>query len=207
VYGNHDLPQHNIELANKSGIHTLVTGGHIRLLKNGHFGETQPMVVDEGFYRKIAVWHTFTYMGKEPWPGCTSPTGNKLLRKYPDFDLIVTGDNHQSFYTEMDGRLLVNPGSLTRQDADQIDFKPSVYLWFAEDNTVERVYLPIDKEAVSRQHLDKVEQRNERLEAFISKLDGEWEAGISFEENLERFKEKNKVNSKVMQIIYTALES
>lgn len=208
VYGNHDLPQHSMELKHKSGVHTLATGGHINLLEHGHFGESEPrlgMLFNAGDVN-MAVWHTFTYMGKEPWPGCESPTGNKLLRKYKDFDLIVTGDNHQSFFTEDNGRLLVNPGSITRQTAKQHDFKPCVYLWHSEDNTVTRVYLPIDEDAVSREHLEKTEQRNERLESFISKLDGDWEAGISFEENIERFKQKNKVNKHVMEIIYKALE-
>lgn len=210
VYGNHDLPQHSMELRRKSGIYTLATGGHLTVLNQGHFGEIEPRQaypIDAIIPRSLSVWHTFTYMGKEPWPGCTSPTGNKLLRKYKDFDLIVTGDNHQSFFTEDNDRLLVNPGSITRQTAKQHDFKPCVYLWHAEDNTVTRVYLPIDEDAVTREHLEKAEQRNERLESFISKLDGDWEAGISFEENIERFKQKNKVNNHVMEIIYKALES
>jgi len=60
---------------------------------------------------------------------------------------------------------------------------------------------------VSRDHIDRVEQRNDRIDAFISKLDGDWKAGTSFEQNLEEFKKKNQVRDKIMDIIYKAIEN
>jgi predicted phosphodiesterase len=215
VYGQHDLPQHNLDLAYKSGLYNLGIGGNIRIFDNYHWNQLPEENNFEGstMFKKICVWHKFNYQGKLPWPGCTSPTANKLLKDYP-YDLIVTGDNHKSFVETYEGRLLVNPGSLMRQDADQIDFHPCVYLYHAEDNTVTKVELPFKEGVISREHIEKVNQKNERLEAYINRLDLEFgigkvagsEGGYSFDEELEIFQQKNKVEKSVMEIIYKSIE-
>ncbi|NMC60068.1 MAG: hypothetical protein GYA51_11925 [Candidatus Methanofastidiosa archaeon] len=206
VYGQHDLPQHNIELVEKCGMWNLMLNGKLCILQQGHWGWEplggRGMIIKN---RETLVWHHMTYI-KPPFPGASGGQADTILRKYPQFDLIVTGDNHQSFSTSVDGRLLVNPGSLTRQTADQIDFQPRVALWYAETNTIEWVNIPIQQNAITREHLEVKEQRNERIGAFISKLDGDWVAGMSFEENLKAFFEKNNTRDSVKQIIYTAIE-
>ena len=148
------------------------------------------------------------WQGKRPWPGCTDPSAVAVLKKYPEYDLILTGDNHKPFTEEYEGRLLVNPGSITRQSADQIDHTPRVYLYYASTNTVRPVFLPVQegKEVISRDHIDRKEERTERISTFISRLGGEWEAGLSFEENLKRFFESNKVLDSVKQIVWDAVD-
>ena len=214
IYGQHDLPQHNFELRNKSGIYTLEKAGALKVLNYGHYGSKNLMegVQDgwaissqDGWSRLMYVWHHMTYISK-PFPGATGGMAEGILRKYPQYDLIVTGDNHQSFTVEYEGRRLVNPGNLTRQTADQADYKPRVALWYAEDNTIEWVYLPIQEGVISREHIEVKEQRDKRIEAFVSQLNNEWEIGLSFEKNLEKFKEVNKVDNDTMNIIYKAIE-
>jgi len=211
VYGNHDLPQHNIELAYKSGVYTLEKAGVLKVYPTCHWKETPTkpsfFIGSKGaIYRKILVWHVMTYQTLKPWPGCTSPKGSKLLRKYPQFDLIVTGDNHKPFVEKHEGRLLVNAGSIFRMTADQQEHKPRVYLWYAATNTVKPVYLPIDENVISRKHLEETEKRNDRIDAFISTLDEDWEANMSFEDNIEKFKEINNVRESVMEIVYKVIE-
>ena len=211
IYGNHDLPQHNMDLAYKSGVYTLATGRHLGILPcMGGWGLTPE---DWSKYelskikdKTIFIWHIMTYQGKKPWPGCTDPMAAKLLRKYPQYNLLITGHNHQSFTEIHEGRLLVNPGSLTRHKADQVDHQPSVYLYYAKDNSVERVYLPIEQGVISREHIENREERNDRIDAFISKLDDDFEASVSFEENLERFEQANNIRQSVMQIVHKAIE-
>lgn len=209
IYGNHDLPQHNLELADKCGINVLQAAGKLTVLEKLHWGqELRPYT--EYFEIKghnILPWHTMTYQGKKPWPGATCPMAAKLLRKYPEYDLIVTGHNHKTFVEEYEGRLLVNPGSLTRQSSDQVDHQPCVFLYYAETNTVEKVILKHDKDVITREHIERTENRDRRIEAFISKLDADWEAELSFEENLEQFMQVNKVQPEVMSIIQKAIES
>jgi len=209
ILGNHDLPQHNLKLVYKCGVYTLLKAGKLNLLNSTHWGEL-PIKGEYSWRvykdRKILVWHVMTYQAKTPWPGCVDPMAGKLLRKYPEYDLILTGHNHKSFVEQYEGRLLVNPGSLTRLNADQINHKPRVYLWYAETNTVEPVYLPIKDNVISREHIEKKEERNERIEAFISQLDNEWEADVSFEENLERFFKTNNIQQSVTDIVMKSIE-
>jgi len=210
IYGNHDQPQHNMELAYKSGVATLERAGKIKIIHTCHWGQ-EPKETSMFFPRiqndrNVLVWHVMTDQAKTPWPGCIDPMAGKLLRKYPEYDLIVTGHNHKSFVEEYKGRLLVNPGSLTRHAADQINHRPRVYLWYAESNTVEPIYLPIKERVISREHIEEVEKRDGRIDAFISQLDSEWEAEISFEENLKRFFSHNKVRDSIKNIVMNSIE-
>ena len=207
ILGNHDLPQHSLELIYKSGINTLAEAGWLKIIDGCHWQETPEHLSLIFNTKKILVWHIMTYKGKQPFPGCTDPAATKLLRKYPQYDLIVTGHNHKSFVEKYEGRLLVNPGSLTRQKADQIDHRPCVYLWYAETNTVKPVYLPIEQDVITREHITRQEQRDERIDAFISRLDDDWKAAVSFEENLERFAKANRIRTSVMDIVTNAIES
>lgn len=178
-----------------SGVHWGQDPKDHALLSFGHIAE-----------RAILVWHRMVWQGKRLWPGQSDPSAVAILKKYSDYDLILTGDNHKAFTETYEGRLLVNPGSLTRQSAEQIAFTPRAYLYFAESNTVEAVLLPIEKEAVSRSHIEKNEQRSERIDAFIDKLEGEWQAGMSFESNLEEFFKTNRVRTSVQNLTYKAIE-
>jgi len=210
IYGQHDLPQHNWELRNKSGLYTLYQSGYVKVpLREVGCSYGQEPITGEGTVRMlvdkdILIWHHMTYINP-PYPGAIGGNAISILKKYPQFSLICTGDNHQSFYTEYEGRLLVNPGNLTRQTADQIDFQPRVALWYADTNTIEWVDIPIQKDVISREHIEIKEQRDARIDAFISKLDGDWVAGMSFEENLEAFFVKNETRDVVKEIIYKSI--
>ena len=209
IYGQHDLPQHNLDLAYKSSIDTLIEAGRVKLLPECHFGQ----IPERGSLyfpnmdpdRNILVWHHLTYL-TAPFPGATGGNAISILKKYRQFDLIVTGDNHCSFYTEYNGRLLVNPGNLTRQVADQIDYQPRVALWYAETNTIEWVNIPIAKDVISREHIDHKQKRDERIDAFISRLDSDFKAELSFEDNLEAFFQLNNIRDSVKEIIYKSLD-
>lgn len=204
IYGNHDLPQHNLDLAYKCGIRVLERAGKLKVLEGTHWNQKPEsnLVINS---QKILIWHTMTYQGKKPWPDCTDPKGATLLRKYPKYDLILTGHNHKPFVEKHEGRLLVNPGSIFRLSSDQINHNPRVYLWYADTNTVEAVFLPIEKNVISRKHIEIKEKRDERIDAFVTGLNTDWKAKMSFEENIERFRKKNKIKKSIMSIIYEAI--
>lgn len=207
IFGNHDLPQHNLELAHKTGIYAISKAKRLSILAGTHWGlvpdKSTALIIKN---RKILVWHVMSYIGKAPWPGCTDPKAHVLLNKYEkDYDLILTGHNHKPFVTKLDNTLLVNPGSLSRQAADQMDFKPRVYLYYANTNTVTPVYIPIKADVVSNEHLKLQKERDNRIDAFISQLDVDWEGKIGFEQNLETFFQKNKIKPEVKQLIYNTL--
>ena len=209
VYGQHDLPQHNWELRGKTGIKTLEIAKRLKVLPGYHYGQviyTGANRIPISFFEKVLVWHHLTYLSK-PFPGAEGGMAEGILRKYPQFSLIVTGDNHCSFSTEYKGRLLVNPGNITRQVADQADFQPRVALWYADTNTIQWVNLPKQEGVISREHIEVKEARDKRIEAFISQLDGNWEAELSFEENMERFFSVNDTLDSVKEIIYKSIDN
>ena len=207
IYGQHDLPQHSWELRDKTGLHTLEAAGRLTVLTECHYGKTpvKGSLFFPGSEVTILVWHYLTYI-KAPFPGAKEGMAEGLLRKYPQYDLIVTGDNHQSFQTEYKGRHLVNPGSLTRQKADQINFEPKVYLWYIEEGVILSVPIPYTEGSISREHLDVKEKRDNRYEAFVTRIDDDWEVEMSFETNLETYYTTNPTRESVKQIIYKATE-
>ncbi len=209
IYGQHDLPQHSLDLKHKSGIYDLEVSKFLTVIESGSWGQKPKKKMIFAEQRKwIGVYHHFVWDGKKlPWPGCEGSTAKDLLKKYSKFDLLVTGDHHRSFVTKYKGRLLVNPGCLTRQYADYADYKPQVYLWYSKTNTVEVVYLKMSSEVVVRDHLEKLEQRNNRIEAFLSRVGEDWEIGTLFEENIDRFISKNKVKKNISKLVYKAMES
>lgn len=217
IYGQHDLPAHQLDLVDKCGMNVLEAAKKLIILKPNryytdnltidgiHWGQKPEQIKQSNLGRRMLVWHVMNYQGKLPWPDCPAPLAAGLLRKYLH-DIILTGDNHKPFTEEFEGRWLVNPGSLMRMDADQINHRPRVYLWYAETNEIQVVYIPIVEDVISREHIDIKKDRDSRIEAFISKLDNNWKAKMSFEENLEEFSKLNGIREPVINIIYKSLE-
>jgi len=207
VAGQHDLPQHNLGLIEKSGLFTLVKAGYVTLLEECNWGQEPKngSYYFEEYDCHLLVWHHLTYMSK-PFPGASGGMAEGVLRKYNKFPIILCGDNHQSFSVEYKGRLLVNPGNITRQTADQADFQPRVALWYAETNTIEWVNLPKQEGVISREHIEIKQERDKRIDTFIDQLNGDWSAGTSFEDNIEQFKNSNDIQPDVMDIVYKAME-
>ncbi|MDA3835008.1 MAG: metallophosphoesterase family protein [Spirochaetales bacterium] len=217
VPGNHDLPGHNINLLNKSGLAVLEAAGRVTIalepIVKGNFvihpfpygSELKPLTKKSNGVLDVAICHAMVYQGKEPWPGCTDPDSSRFLRKMKGYDLVLTGHNHKPFTEDLSGRLLVNPGSLMRRTADQWDHRPRVYLWYP-DNTIEAVFVPIAEGVISREHLEKKVAKDERMASYVQKLsETEYELSSKFEENLEKIYQQNKIRQSVKDLINTAM--
>lgn len=225
IPGQHDLPGHSLENLNQSGLFVLKEGSNTIILngiENDRYknffvsgfpwgSDLSGMREDErtGFHPSVAMVHTLVQGPKET--NQNIPYGEDcfgIFKTLPGYDLIVSGDNHKSFFVrdKSSGNLLVNPGSLMRMSADQEDYKPCVYLWYAEDNTVEAVYLPIEKNVISREHIEKQTKEDERMEAYKAKLKAGVKIGISFEKNMKQYLLKNKTGLDIEKEIYAAME-
>ena len=221
IPGQHDLPGHRLDLFKESGMGVITAAGAIDTITDTFFQ------IEKGFNligfpysielhsRKIerkvrndpvvAMTHQMVIEDKQLWPGQEAPKGNALLKKYPEYALILSGDNHNPFTCEYQGRRLVNPGSLMRTSADQINHKPRVYLWFAESNDIEAVYLPIKDNVISRTHIEVAKDRENRNEAFITRCNNMEDLEIDYEDNLasyfKQFKTQIPVKNKVMAAV------
>lgn len=199
--GNHDLPYHNSDLFDLCALKT------IKVMDIHSKNINKNIEYDINFHnRNIKLLHQMTYIGNPPWPGCNAHTADVLFKKFKEYDLIVTGDNHKPFVVNKDGRLLVNPGSLMRMSADQIDHKPRVYLWYAESNTVEEIFIPIEEGVISREHIINRENTERRIESFISSMSkNKSGSSISFDENIAHYLHDNRINKKTKQIVMECL--
>lgn len=224
VPGNHDLPQHSLKLYEKSSLHVLEAAGTVKVLRPKNSSEIPILqtrygtIAIEGFPygeeiiqtvtphadRRIAVVHAYV---AETVPAFIADgwTPAQLLAALPGYDVIVGGHNHMPLVYEHKGHLVINPGSMMRATADQADHRPRAYLWYADTNTVEPAYFPIELGAVSRAHLAKAEERDARLAAFVNRLDAETEVGLSFEQNLERYLAANAVGEAVRDMVWEAV--
>lgn len=225
IPGNHDLPGHSLELLSKSSLAVVEAADKVTvaLSEIDIHTNTSDIIVSPfpwgiepsrcnnenigPYLLNVAICHIMTYQGEPPYPGCKDSDATRLLKKLAGYDLVLTGHNHQSFVEQdEDGRLLVNPGSLMRENADQIDHKPCVYLWYAEEKRVEPVFVPIKDNVLSREHLVRKEEKNLRMEAFIEKLNGGYEISMSFEKNIESHFQNNKTRQSVKDIVLAAME-
>lgn len=211
--GQHDLPGHNLSELNRSACGVLQRAGVVKfdnvLMGNkyiitSHFGEDLP--VWDVAEKNILLTHRMVIEGVQDWPGQIADKGHALLKQLPFCQLILSGDNHQSFVVRHDNRLLVNPGAMMRTTVTQADFKPRVYLWDATANEVSPVFLPIEEGVVNRDHIDMAAARDDRMKAFIERVKMDYADGVDFVDELQKYFVLNRTWDKTKQKVYHACE-
>jgi len=224
VAGQHDLPQHNINLLNKTGLAVLMRACNVEVLLEGDqviasglniygwsWGVKLPKENpckdhdDDGF--NIGVFHFPTWQGEDPYgPASHVPDAVRRLKSMPWFDLMVVGDNHQSFVEESQMDTLLSPGSLCRMSADQQYHRPCAYLLYPGKNLLRNKPIPIEKDAVSREHLDKKQDMEQGLSAFVEKVGNVKGKKLSFMARLELEMEKKEHDEDLKKVMYEAME-
>lgn len=185
IYGNHDLPQHNIELAYKSGIEVLKNAGLLEVLPGVHWQDepSESDVINVADF-KILVYHVMTWQRKEQsFKEDTSDPAKKLLKDNNFADIILTGHNHIPFMEFGEHNTLYNPGSITRQSASQINIEPRVYILHS-DGLAYPYILPYSENELTTEHIEQKQERDERISAFVERLNKR-QKFASFEDNLE----------------------
>lgn len=222
VPGNHDLPGKSIKNYKNSAMAVLEGAGVLTAVGTTFLDDfaiigfpwgvpiklsnRQSQYINKKKKPIIALIHEMIYENEPPFPGCEGFSAEQVIDMLPGVDLIVTGHHHQTFTLKKGKQILVNPGSLMRNDADQVDFKPSVFLWYAENNSIKRVFVPIEEGVISREHIEVVKQREERLDAFIEKLGDQTVTGVNFHENLERAVSSKEVAQPVKDKVWQYYE-
>jgi hypothetical protein len=222
VPGQHELPEHSIAQYNRSSLAVLEAAGVVRVLTkdrgpiihtNGWafwgcaWGETPDESMQDRKRKNMLLWH-YMVTSDPLWPTQEVVQPGRLLREYPWYDLIMTGDNHGTVLdaTGMDGqgkvRRLINPGSIMRQTAAQVNHKPCVFRY--EDNHLapEQIFLPIEPDVLDLTQLQEEKARDGRIEAFVERLDVGVELGLDFEANLKSHLEANHVREGVSKMVW-----
>lgn len=197
IPGNHDLPQHNINLIEKSGLWTLEKAGKVAITQI-KLGEIAMVQYEE--CPKIGVIHKLINHPQ------STTTAKNILKKYPEYNLILSGDNHQTFEASIGNRWLINPGSFSRQTADQINHKPCVYLWYSAEMHFDAVEVPIINVVISTKHLKEKKEKDLRIDKFTERLKEGYNISASFKENMKAYFENNMTRKGVKEMVYELME-
>lgn len=92
----------------------------------------------------------------------------KEFMKEHDHQLVISGDYHVPHVCEYKGRLLINPGSLMRQNIDQINQRPRIYLVDTDTLEYEVIYVPVvgGNEIFDLDYVKKVKNRAAQAEVM-----------------------------------------
>ena len=160
----------------------------------------------------ILVLHKMIIANEPLWPGQTDYVkADTFLKTYKNYDLIISGDNHQSFIRLASNKgncpILINCGSLMRMTTTQQNHRPCVWIYNSETKKAKRYFIPIQpSEEVFSPEAEETKERNLEMEAFIEKLaTGDKEVTLSFEDNLNVLMDK-KVESQVKELANGFLE-
>ncbi len=134
---------------------------------------------------------------------------NLFLRQH-NFDLIVSGDNHQGFIEEgRNKKLLINCGSMLRSNIGQVEHKPFFVLFDTDTREYQKIDIPI-RPAEQVFLLDKVafeKETNNNLDLFVSGLSEQKEVGLVFKENIDQYCKDNEVEDLVVKDINEAFQN
>lgn len=227
IPGNHDLPLHSFAHYGRSALalmeavsdprklrvlkweETVVNDLPILGIPFGQLGNTDPRSTYLGARRRVLMLHELVWARRgEMEARIGGGTAEELLEQFGDvFDLIVTGDNHEGFVvrSEQTGAILVNPGSMMQMTADQEHYVPQCFLYYAEENKVAAVNFPVAEGVHSRAHIDRVNERDARVAAYIANMRAGWDVGLSFRENLQAYFQENRTPRRLRELVWEHL--
>lgn len=165
------------------------------------FGEEIPKISDPGKFN-ILITHRMI-IDQKLWEGQTDfQYANSFLRTNK-FNLIVSGDNHKTFYYKIGDRYLFNLGSMLRSNIRQIDHKPVSVIFDTETKYFSWVPIPTEdsQKVFSIEKIEREREVNKELANFISSLSEQKEIGLSFMDNLNEYAKINSIDQKVIDII------
>lgn len=179
IPGNHDLQYHQYENLSSSSI------GNLLRMKGvtGHSVNTKFENTDFLKEYGIVLVHRLIM-----------PDGNKtlarlanaeiaadIIEEFPEAKFILTGDYHKHYVEEYENTLLINPGCLNRQSADEKDYEVGFYI-FDTNILGEYEFIPLKTDDISMiddSYLIEQHAREDSLSAYAEQL--ATSKGISFD--------------------------
>ncbi len=224
VLGQHDQRYHSNAIANTPlGLLQDARAIHILkpkplVLQNGDnlptaiygcsWGEDIPGVEHMDGVCNILVMHRMVIGNAKLWREQEEFTWSRHLLRQHDFDLIVTGDNHHYFTDSVDGRWLINCGSLMRQNIDQVDHKPMVVMYDTDTGDITPMPLKVAPAVkVFDMALGKAaKERNEMLESFVEQVGGSGAPDLDFLATLGKLTKGKGVGKGVVNAVNKIVE-
>jgi len=218
VYGQHDMRYHSSD-RNNTPLNVLNASGTIGILNDdpmlvnnvdfygASFGEEIPKVITPNSFNVLVI-HKMIIQDKL-WKDQEEFTRANILLRNTEYDLIISGDNHQYFTAKVKDKTLINCGSLMRSNIGQVDHKPGIVVFDTKNRSMEEIQIPIKDfyDVMNMQTAIQSKERDQEMEAFIATLSGDNEiSGLDFTNNLARYVKENKVPKAVKSIIEEIME-
>lgn len=225
VPGQHDMRYHTSDI-DDTPMGVLYAADSIEVINEvpkylAHWGEPNTWIYGSGWNDPIPeladtsgpachIWVTHRMVIKEKlWEAQTHYEKGDVLLKRTKFDLIVSGDNHQAFQYEYEGRKLVNCGSLMRSTIDQVTHEPQMAIYDTETKELEVIKIPIEpaEKVMQVEVARKEKERNEKMIEFIENFaESQGDIKFDFRRNLTDFIKANDVPADVRTIIDEVME-
>jgi DNA repair exonuclease SbcCD nuclease subunit len=170
-----------------------------------------PEIVNKDVYNILIIHKMIS--DKDYWHGHVEYTTAKKFMTDHKFDLIISGDNHNSFEHKMVGkskeRYLLNSGSLCRARIDQKDHKPCFYVVDTDERKVLKIFIPVKpaEDVFNFVEAIKDEKRNEELDKFIAEFESSgWVNSIDIKERARKIIESDDVDDWCKMIILEVIK-
>lgn len=225
IFGQHDMRYHSSDRLNtplwvlhsaraltvlqEDPISIKDPNGQEVIFRGCSWGEDIPDIELPREAYNVLLIHRMIIRDEKLWEGQEDFTyGNHLLRT-TKFDLIVSGDNHETFSISNENRMLINPGSIMRSRIDQKFHRPCVYIVDTEKGVMDQRYFPIKPigEVMDLEKAEEKKERNEKLDVFIKSLStGVKIEGLNFTKNLMRKIQSSELERGVVEILEEVME-
>ncbi len=119
--------------------------------------------------------------------------GRKLLKR-TEVDLVVCGDNHQSFSIINSDGILVNCGSLMRSSISQIKHRPVVYVYDTQTKLLKSHYLSVAPAEVvfDLQEEEDISISIPEMDEFLQALSQSTQSGFDFFQAIELYLQQHE---------------
>jgi len=233
IPGQHDIPNHNFDEIKRSAYETICKTAICDLpcgegaLENIASQEMTIWPFPFGFkirpekretkFLKVALVHNYVWMPGHSYPNAPKEkqiplygkhNKNMVGDKYFGYDVIIYGDNHKGFQTQIGKTTIFNCGTLMRRKSDEENYRPMVGLLYS-DGSVEPHYLDISKdkhltaeEAKPREQVEELDM--DELADELRKLGS---SALDFADAVKQYCQSKGVDKPVQDIILKAMEN
>jgi len=205
VYGQHDLHFHNPNLG-RTPIGILLAAGAVKhagqIMDVCNFGEVLP----EQHHTHLCIHAPITQY-EPPFFMEDAVSAADFLQENPEWQYVVSGDFHEQHVTEVEGRILFNPGPIMRADKGKMQMQPKVILHDDTNNEWEWIEIPIKQNIFDIDKLDADDRKDykDRIREFANNID----VGVkqNFRENVQLVISCMKPKDKTLEILDSIMET
>lgn len=220
IPGQHDLPNHRLDLLHRSAYGVLVKAGKIidisndmaelRITNADIYGfawgqEFESRIVEPNKdHIQIALVHKYVWMDKHSYPGAEESSNVSALRKsLRGWDVAIFGDNHKGFSTKVGNCQVCNNGTFIRRRSDDT-FNPMISQLMS-NGKLQTVNLYTNDD----QYHDVPDKRVETpfdMQDLLHKLEELGEHGVNFQDLVKDHLEGAEISERAKQLVRKAME-